>query len=95
MLKSSRVLLEASESPDKTENLEETLTFALFERTFGKKQFQFVAVEDAVVTFPLKKGLQRPADPWKPHYWLFLPSEFPAQHRHFLHISFALHFVCL
>lgn len=41
----------------------ETLTFALFESTFGKEQVQLVPLEDAIVAFPLRNELQRPADP--------------------------------
>ncbi|EDL36316.1 interleukin 25, partial [Mus musculus] len=41
----------------------ETLTFALFGSTFGKEQVPLVLLEDAVVAFLLRNGLQRPADP--------------------------------
>lgn len=41
----------------------ETLTFALFGSTFGKEQVRLVLLEDAVMAFPLRNELQRPADP--------------------------------
>lgn len=64
-----------------------TLTFALFESTFGKEQVQLVLLEDAVVAFPLRNELQRPADPGSRTAGFSFPLNPPVRHGHFLHLS--------
>lgn len=66
----------------------ETLTFALFESTFGKEQVQLVLLEEAVVAFPLRNELQQPADPGSHAPGFSFPLNPPVQHRPFLHVSF-------